>query len=124
MGKYATPLVTETYVAGGTITVGQVVERASATTVTASNGDSEQCIGVALTGAASGEKIDVAVLGKAVMIAGGSISFGQRVTSNGDQTAGTVKVHDGATDQLIGIALEDAASGDNFYALVVPSGGI
>jgi hypothetical protein len=124
MGKYATPLVTETYAAGGTITAGQLVERSAANTVIAADGDSDLCTGIALTGAASGEKVDVAVLGKAVAISGGTITFGQRLTSNGSVTAGTVKVHDGATDMLIGVALEDAASGDHFYMLVTPSGGI
>lgn len=67
--------------------------------------------------AASGERCDVVLSGIAEVKAGGTITYGDRVTA---ATGGLAVTTTTAGNRVVGIAMGDAVSGDIFPVLIVP----
>lgn len=73
-------------------------------------------IGIAQNAASAlGDAVEVAVMGGAKGLAGGSITAGSKLTAT---TTGALVATTSANDQVVGIALDGAASGDLFDVLV------
>ncbi len=108
--SWRTPLLDKTYTAGGTINPYRLVKfGGSDTALLQAAAASDGLIGVAgQIGAASGEVIDVTLVGIGEVEAGGSITRGNSVTSDANGKA--VVASDG--NVIIGKALMSAASGD------------
>jgi hypothetical protein len=105
-------LFTKSFLAGGTIVANQIVKFGSADdTVVAAAAATDLALGVSLNAAASGERVEVQLLGIAEVKAGGTIARGDYVVSdaNGDAVAlaaaTTIKV-------AIGRALRAAVDND------------
>ena len=82
-----------------------------------SNSAPETLIGVAQTNAVSGRAIKVGYHGESKVVAGGSITVGRWITTNGSGRAAAAA----SGDNVIGQALEaPAADGDTFRALIFP----
>jgi len=69
----------------------------------------------------SGDICDVVMLGPAQVIAGGSIAQGARLTATADGAAVAAAPAGGANAAIVGIAQEEASSGDIFRMLVSPA---
>lgn len=69
---------------------------------------------------AQGEEGTVTLVGKEKVVAGESIAAGDRIAANGSGQAVTAAT---SGDAVVGIALEDAASGELFKMLVTVGGG-
>ncbi len=100
----------KTYTAGAAIAKGNVLKFDASGNVVPTSAANDAAIGIALDGASQGDIVPVAVLGSFTgtvpLKAGGAISQGAQVAANGTATTG-------ASDVIIGRALEAAsASGD------------
>ena len=83
----------------------------------AAGNDPATLIGVAQTNAVSGRAIKVGYQGESKVVAGGSITVGRWITTNGSGRAAAA----GSGDNVIGQALEaPGADGDVFRALIFP----
>ncbi len=98
--------------ADGTITEWQLVKRNADEHVLVSAAAYEKVVGIAIVEAVSGQIVSVATDDVCIAIAGGTISMGDLLTSNGDGTVITATA--GHTAYICGMALQDAASGDKF----------
>lgn len=116
MGDYVPKHASEddypTYVAGGTITGGDVVVFSAANTVVTASGASSLVAGIATKDAVSGERLAVCRGGVQRPIAGGTIAFGDTVMSAA--SGRVVKWTSGtdAADRALGTATEAATSGN------------
>lgn len=72
-------------------------------------------------GAASGDRVDVAMAGIADVLAGGTIAMGGLVTSDADGKAVAFAPGSGVVGRAIGVAIDSAVSGDIFRVLIAPS---
>lgn len=92
------------------------------TVAQATSAEASQAIGVALVAASSGDRFDVAMMGGiCTMVSNGTIIAGQDVFWS---TAGKVQAGDITTPPgtyRIGIAVQNAVSGDNFGVLIAPA---
>ncbi len=104
------------FTAGGTITEWQLVKRSAADTVVVSSVAYEECVGIATVEASSGQIVSVQVGDISIAIAGGTIHIGNQLTSNGDGTL--IAATAGHNSDIMGRALEDAASGDKFRMVI------
>jgi hypothetical protein len=113
-------LLTKTYKAGGTILANTIVKFDSADdTIVPAAAATDLAIGVALNGAASGERVDVQMLGIVEVKAGGAITRGDFIVS--DASAEAVALAAAATIKVaVGRALATAADGDIFHMLLTP----
>lgn len=111
--------IQKTFYAGATVAANRIVKPgADNTKVIVGAAATDKIIGVSDSlGAASGETLDVILDGVALVKAGGSVSMGDLITSDstGQGVATTT-----AANRYIGVALEDAASGDLFGVRIAP----
>lgn len=109
----------KTFYAGATVAANRIVKPgADNTKVVVGAAATDKLIGVSDSlGGATGEPIDVILDGIALVKAGGSIAMGDLVTSDasGQGVATTT-----AANRYIGVAMEDAASGDLFGVRIAP----
>lgn len=112
MGQQSITILTLTVLAAAAISARQLV---SPTGGVATAGG--PILGAAETDAANGEYFAVNVLGSSPVIADGAITKGMELEVG---TAGAAA--EAATGRVIGIALEDAADGAVFEALLIPAG--
>lgn len=109
-----------TFIAGsGGVTKGKAVTvSADGKTVVNANAVTDKTIGVAMGDASEGQAVEVAGPGGGAKgLAGGSISAGDLVAPT---TGGALIATTSATNRYIGVAQQDAASGDLFAMDVVP----
>ncbi len=119
MASIAAPNVL-TFNASAAIAKGKAVTvDATGKIVTASNAVTDKSVGVAMVAATTaGDKVEVAMPGGGAKgLAGGSISAGDLLAPT---TGGALIATTTATNRYVGIALEDASSGDLFSMMVVP----
>lgn len=69
---------------------------------------------------AAGEEGTVVLVGKVKVTAGGTISAGDQIATDGSGNAVTATTG----DNVLGVALQDASSGDLFKMLVTVGGGV
>jgi len=116
-----TPLVSDRYIvsfiAGGSISVGDLVEMSSDwTVVKTSAANSLKVVGVALTNASAGQRVSVVCRGLVRAKASGTINAGDQVASSA--TAGAVGADNTSKNSsIIGVAVT-AASGGYVYILL------
>jgi hypothetical protein len=118
MSAYAQPVLL-TFKAGAAIPAGSVVKPgADNQHVLVSAAATSKNFGVAQNAAAAAEdKVEVALPGGGGKgLAGGSISFGDLLTSDG---AGALIATTTENDRYVAIAMEDASSGDLFAIHIV-----
>lgn len=104
--------------AGGAIGARKIVEPSADGAVTQANVNTDALLGVSGSEAvASGETVEVAVLGIVDVIAGGAITRGALVTTdaNGDAVVANSTAH-----RVLGMAVESAAKGDWVPVLLSP----
>ncbi len=106
-----------TFVAGGTITGGDVVVFSASNTVVTASGGSGLVAGIATKDAVSGERLAVARLGVQRPTAGGTIAFGDPLKSAASGRVVPYVVGTDAVNLLIGYATEAATSGNPVTAL-------
>lgn len=109
--------------AGASVTPNRLVKLGAADqTVILSTSASDKSIGVSspLITAATGAVVDVAIGGVAEVIAGGTVTRGDRITSDANGAGVTAAPAAGTNNFVVGIALESAVSGDVFSVLLVP----
>lgn len=109
----------KTFYAGATLAANRIVKPgADNTKVVVGAAATDKVIGVSDNlGGASGDTIDVILDGIALVKAGGSVAMGDLIASDstGQGVATTT-----ATHRYIGVAMEDAASGDLFGVRIAP----
>lgn len=109
--------------AGASVTPNRLVKIGAADqTVILSTAASDKSIGVSapLITTATGAVVDVAIGGVAEVIAGGTVTRGDRITSDANGAGVTAAPAAGTNNFVVGIALESAVSGDVFSVLLVP----
>ncbi len=115
-------LLNKAFTAGGVIAVNKIVKfDAVDDQVVEAAANTDLVMGVSLEpAAASGDRLEVAVLGIAEVKAAGTIARGDYVVSDasGDGVAGTATT---AKQQAIGIAMASAVSGDIFPVMIARS---
>lgn len=109
----------KTFYAGATVAANRIVKPgADNTKVVVGAAATDKLIGVSDNlGAASGETLDVILDGIALVKAGGTVAMGDLITSDatGQGVATTT-----ASNRIIGVAMEDAVSGDLFGVRLSP----
>lgn len=112
-------ILQKTFYAGADVAANRIVKPgADNTKVIVGAAATDKVIGVSDNlGAASGETLDVILDGIALVKAGGSISMGDLVASDGTGQAVATTT---ATHRYIGVAMEDAASGDLIGVRIAP----
>lgn len=102
------------YFAGGAIPAKSLVKfkAGSSDTVLAASAATDNIIGISDLAAASGDKVDVAHGHYAEVVAGGSISAGDFITSDANGAAVTAAKVVGSLVRVAGMALYDASAGD------------
>jgi hypothetical protein len=118
--QMSNPLLKKSFIAGASgITPNSIVKFSGAGTVVLGAGATDLLLGVTddFCNPNSGDRLDVMLIGIAMVKTAGAITRGNLVTSNG---AG-LGVVSATTDRAIGIALETAASGDIIPVLLSPS---
>lgn len=98
-------------VAGADVTKGQVVEISGDMIVSPTNGASGKVLGVAMFDAKANENVVVETEGLFKLVAGGSITAGDKVASAADGKV--AKAVDG--NATVGIALGDALADEHVY---------
>jgi hypothetical protein len=112
-----TPLVADrfinTYLAGATITVGQLLYLSTDLTVKpTTSANLLTVVGIALTNASSGQKVSVVSRGVCRATAYGAISAGDQLTSASGGSAGLIQTDNASKNtSVIGLALQTLASG-------------
>lgn len=119
MGMRSEGTLQKTFYAGAAVAANRIVKPgADNTKVVVGAAATDKVIGVSDNlGAASGETLDVILDGIALVKAGGTIAMGDLVASDatGQGVATTT-----ATHRWIGVAMEDAVSGDLFGVRIAP----
>lgn len=111
------------YTAGASVTPNRLVKiGASDKTVILAAAATDKVIGVSvpLITAATGAQADIVVAGECDVVAGGSISRGDPITSDANGAAVTAAPAAGVNNYVIGRAVEAASSGDIFAVLLQP----
>ena len=107
------------------VEAGQVVKLTGNHTVSPSDTDGEETIGIAVQSVASGDQ--VTVLGNSARVlftAGAAVGAGNAVTSHGGTgEEGEVAPADETGDSIVGYALESAGSAGDTFVGVVDRGG-
>lgn len=109
----------KTFYAGATVAANRIVKAgADVTKVIVGAAATDKSIGISDNlGASSGDTLDVILDGIALVKAGGTIGMGDIITSDGTgQGIATTT----AGNRYIGIAMEDASSGDLFGVRIAP----
>lgn len=121
------PILTTTYTAAGTIDQYTIVKfDASDNTVVEAAAATDSLVGVAYipgvsgTQKVSGDRLEVVISGVAEVKAGGTITRGALVTSDASGQAVAAAPSAGVNNQVIGLALVSALSGDVFPVLLAP----
>jgi hypothetical protein len=112
MSQQKISVLTLTRTAAAAVTVGQLV---SPTGAVATAGGA--ALGATTIDAASGASMSVDVMGTTILVADGAITDGAELEVG---TAGKAKVKN--TGRIVAIALQAAASGAKFEALLIPGG--
>lgn len=102
-------IVEKKIVAGANITKGQVVEITADLTVSPTSASSAKVLGVAMFSAEAGEPVGVETEGLMKLVAAGSITAGDKITSGANGKVAT------GTDNVIGIAVSDAGTDEYVY---------
>jgi hypothetical protein len=117
-----TPILIRNFVAGsGGVAERQIVRLGAADgEVVATTAVTDTPIGVSVQPgtAAQGHRVDVAIAGVVEVTAGGSISRGDYLTTNGSGLAVAAAPASGVNNGIVGIALMSAAPGDIIPALL------
>ena len=108
------------FTATGAIAAKRIVALAAGGSVSQASAGTDNVIGVAELASASGSRVDVVTAGIAEVEAGGSISCGDWVTADSNGKAAAAE----STDTVIGIAWDDASSGDYFPVRIAPGRAI
>ncbi len=107
--------------ADGAIAIHRIVKPgSSAQDVAQAAAATDALVGVAQHAAADNERVRVMYVGRVKLEAGGSISDGDLLTSDASGQAVAAAPGAGTNNRVIAIALEGAASGDLFEALLAP----
>lgn len=108
------PTLVKTFKAGGTIPKHSIVMfGADDDTVVVSTAATSLLIGVtADVDVISGERVDVILDGVAFCLLGGTVTRGQKVTSDGSGRAVTAAPAAGVNNQIIGVAMVSGVVGD------------
>lgn len=109
----------KTFYAGAAVAANRIVKPgADNTKVVVGAASTNKLVGISDNlGAASGDTLDVILDGIALVKAGGTVAMGDLITSDGTgQGVATTT----AADRYIGIAMEDAVSGDLFGVRIAP----
>jgi len=110
------PVLTISRAADGAIVAGAIVEVGTvAGSVKEANAATDTLIGVAHKAAADLERLDVRVLGVAKVLGGGTVTEGDKVTTDGDGKGVTASSD---ADHIIGVALEAGALDTLFEVLL------
>ncbi len=119
------PGLTKSYTAGGTINPYRIVKFGSADgEVVQAAAAADLSIGVAVfpgSAASAGERIDVAHDGIVDVEYGGTVTRGQKLTSDASGRAIAAVPSAGANAQIIGYAVVSAVSGDIADMMISPS---
>jgi hypothetical protein len=117
------PVLTKSFLAGGTIAKYRFVKFGSDDdTVVQAAAATDLVLGATTDiAAASGERTDVVLDGITEIEAGGSVTRGAKVTSDADGKAVAAAPAQGVNNQIGGIALRSAASGDIIPVLLKQS---
>jgi len=112
-------ILQKTFYAGADVAANRIVKAgADNTKVIVGAAATDKVLGVSDNlGAESGETLDVILDGIALVKAGGSISMGDLVASDGTGQAVATTT---ATHRYIGVAMEDASSGDLIGVRIAP----
>tara|TARA_A100001391_G_scaffold70347_3_gene44943 strand:- start:3554 stop:3931 length:378 start_codon:yes stop_codon:yes gene_type:complete len=94
------------------------VKLASETTVDIISANTDTPIGVLMNKPAAGEAAEICVLGIAKVKAHGSVTFGQVL---GTTSAGKAEANPGATQKVMGQAIQDASANDVFTIFLNPT---
>ncbi len=115
-------VLTKSYTAGAAVTKRRLVKFGSAdATVVQAAAATDLIIGASgELSAASGARIEVVVAGIADVEAGGSITRGAKVTADSDGKAVAAAPAQGVNNQVGGIAMVSASSGDIIPVLLIP----
>jgi hypothetical protein len=121
-GSIMGPMSVISYKAEEAIEAYQIVKLgASAGNVQLNDSAGEQCLGVALEKAASGQAVSVVILGRTKVKCGSAITVTTTpVPIQGDGSGDAITAT--TADLIVGYALESAADGDYFMALICPGG--
>jgi hypothetical protein len=107
------------------VDAGQVVKLTGNQTVSPSDTDGEEVIGVAVQSVASGDQ--VTVLGnsaRVLLTAGAAVGAGNALASDGGTSdEGTVEPANSTGDSILGYALEAAGSSGDTFVAVLDRGG-
>jgi hypothetical protein len=110
------------FAAEATITEGQILKLGAADRgVTPAAAATDKLFGVACHDAASAATVRVALMGEAVLKAGGTIARGDLLTSNASGLAIAAAPATGINNRIVGVAIDAAVSGDLFSALLSQS---
>lgn len=97
--------------------LGVALDGSNDNSVVLANAQTNVCIGILLNNPVAGDDAEVALLGPTTFgIAGGSITKGAKLTVD---ASGKLIATTTAADQVVGIAMEGASSGDRFEFMMV-----
>lgn len=117
MGQQEVIGLTITRPAGGTIAKGKLV-KVSGDDVVVTTAITDCPLGVALQSVTVGQACPIQVTGVALCIAGGSITAGNQVMPKTSASTGEIEAAAGATATSVGVALQDASSGESVAVLL------
>jgi hypothetical protein len=108
------PILTKSYLSGGVINIHTIVKMSDDNTVVAAAASTDALIGVlrgvnflGTTAAAVGDRVDVIQDGMADVVCGGTVTRGDKLTSDANGAAVTW-----STGRVLGIALRSGVVGD------------
>jgi hypothetical protein len=111
------------FLAGASVTPNRLVKIGSADqTVILGTAATERFVGVSAQSitTASGDRVDVVTGGVYEVVAGGSVTRGNPVTSDANGAGVAAAPSAGTNNGIVGWALESAAAGDLFAVLIAP----
>ena len=109
--------------AGASVTPNRLVKLGAADqTVILSTAAADKSIGVSSPNitTSTGDRVDVIVGGVAEVVSGGTVTRGDRITSDANGAGVTAAPAAGTNNFCVGIALDSAVSGDIFSVLIAP----
>ena len=117
---------TRTFVAGESLTAAQFhfVTLEADGQVDLADADAENCIGVLLNNPAAAAAATVAISGKVMVEAGGTITAGDKVATNNAGEAIELTSSSSATAVTMGYALEDAVDGQIMAIELIQGGNV
>jgi hypothetical protein len=118
------PMLIKAQTAGGTIAQGRIVQPGTVDGEVVQTGTlTDALFGVCVQpgGGVAGDRVDIAIGGLVDVTAGGTVNGGALVTSDASGKAITLAPGTGVVGRAIGVAFEDAASGDTFRIIIAPS---